>query len=106
MEHSPRADRAAPSATRVATRGDAARSGARPGRVDGVARRRLVRLGPGRLGEQPGLPGEVGGVGELLVDTREAQVGDLIELAQAVEHLDADAFGAHDTEALGPDRIL
>src|SRR4051812_48574527 len=47
-------------------------------------------LGGSGLGEQPRLPFEVTDVTEALVDAREPDVGDLVELAQPLEHGDAD----------------
>ncbi len=67
---------------------------------EGVLFWRLVRdrtpvLGRGRgvLGQLAQLVGEVVHAGEVLVDAGEPEVGDLVEVAQALEHGQADAGG-------------
>ena len=72
-----------------------------PLRPLGARRRDVGRLSAlgAELAEQLELAVEVGGGVEVLVDAGEAQVGDLVERAQPVEHGEAD-LGAGDLRAL------
>src|SRR5579875_2707367 len=63
----------------------------------GIGRKRSgapVELRRGALREeQADFPGEIVGTLEPVVDAREPEVGDVVELAQVIEHGDADLFG-------------